>query len=68
MAEGKRICYIDQVGGSFRSLVQARALRTRRRYQNILKDLANQRPVPKDLIGHPELFRDNGPLERAIGK
>jgi len=42
--------------------------RTRRRYQNILKDLANQRPVPKDLIGHPELFRDNGPLERAIGK
>jgi NitT/TauT family transport system substrate-binding protein len=36
--------------------------------ENILKDLANQRPVPKELIGHPELFRDNGPLERALPK
>ncbi|HYA29334.1 MAG TPA: ABC transporter substrate-binding protein [Acidobacteriota bacterium] len=36
--------------------------------ENILKDLANQRPVPKEFFGHPELFRDNGPLERAIGK
>ena len=36
--------------------------------ENILKDLANQRPVPKEFYGHPELFRDNGPLERAIGK
>jgi ABC-type nitrate/sulfonate/bicarbonate transport system substrate-binding protein len=35
---------------------------------NILKDLTNQRPVPKELIGHPELFRDNGPLERALTK
>jgi NitT/TauT family transport system substrate-binding protein len=36
--------------------------------ENILKDLALQRPVPKDFIGHPELFRDNGPLERAVPK
>ena len=36
--------------------------------ENILKDLANQRPVPKEFIGHPELFRDNGPLERALPK
>ena len=35
---------------------------------NILKDLANQRSVPKEFIGHPELFRDNGPLERALPK
>ena len=33
--------------------------------ENVLKDLANRRPVPKEFIGHPELFRDNGPLERA---
>ncbi len=36
--------------------------------ENILKDLANQRPVPKDFIGHPELFRDNGPLDRIAAK
>jgi NitT/TauT family transport system substrate-binding protein len=36
--------------------------------ENVLKDLANQRPVPKDLIGHPELFRDNGPLDRVVAK
>jgi NitT/TauT family transport system substrate-binding protein len=36
--------------------------------ENVLKDLANQRPVAKDLIGHPELFRDNGPLERALSR
>jgi NitT/TauT family transport system substrate-binding protein len=36
--------------------------------ENILKDLANQRPVPKQFIGHPELFRDHGPLERAISR
>ena len=36
--------------------------------ENILKDLALQRPVPNAFIGHPELFRDNGPLERALPK
>jgi NitT/TauT family transport system substrate-binding protein len=36
--------------------------------ENVLKDLANQRPVPKDFIGHPELFRDHAPLERAISR
>ena len=36
--------------------------------ENILNDLANQRPVPKDFIGHPELFRDNGPLDRVVAK
>jgi ABC-type nitrate/sulfonate/bicarbonate transport system substrate-binding protein len=36
--------------------------------ENVLRDLVNQRPVPKDLIGHPELFRDNGPLERSLVK
>jgi ABC-type nitrate/sulfonate/bicarbonate transport system substrate-binding protein len=34
--------------------------------ENILKDLAAQRPVPKEFFGHPELFRDHGPLERAL--
>jgi ABC-type nitrate/sulfonate/bicarbonate transport system substrate-binding protein len=36
--------------------------------ENILKDLAIQRPVAKEFFGHPELFRDNGPLERALPK
>ena len=36
--------------------------------ENVLKDLASQRPVPKDFIGHPELFRDNGPLDRVVSK
>ena len=33
-----------------------------------MKDLANRRAIPKEFIGHPELFRDNGPLERALPK
>jgi ABC-type nitrate/sulfonate/bicarbonate transport system substrate-binding protein len=36
--------------------------------ENILNDLARQRPVPKEFFGHPELFRDNAPLERAIAR
>lgn len=34
--------------------------------ENVLKDLAAQRPVPKELFGRPELFRDHGPLERSL--
>jgi NitT/TauT family transport system substrate-binding protein len=36
--------------------------------ESIVKDLANQRPIPKEFIGHPELFRDNGPLEKALSQ
>ncbi len=36
--------------------------------ENVLRDLVNQRPVPKEFIRHPELFRDNGPLERSLVK
>jgi NitT/TauT family transport system substrate-binding protein len=35
---------------------------------NVLKDLANRRPVPKEFIGKPELFRDNIPLEKALSR
>ena len=34
----------------------------------IMRELGGQRPIPKEFIGHPELFRDNGPLERAVSK
>ena len=34
--------------------------------ESIVKDLATQRPIAKEFIGHPELFRDNGPLEKAF--
>lgn len=36
--------------------------------ENVLKDLASRRPVSKEFIGHPELFRDNGPLEKVLSK
>lgn len=36
--------------------------------ETVMKDLANQRPIPKEFIGHPELFRDNGPLEKALSR
>ncbi len=35
---------------------------------NVMKDLANRRSVPKEFIGHFELFRDNGPLEKALSR
>jgi ABC-type nitrate/sulfonate/bicarbonate transport system substrate-binding protein len=36
--------------------------------ENVLKDLANRRPVSKEFIGKPELFRDNIPLEKALSR
>ncbi len=36
--------------------------------ENVMKDLANRRNVPKEFIGHFELFRDNGPLEKALSR
>ena len=36
--------------------------------ENVMKDLANRRAVPKEFIGRPELFRDNVPLERALSR
>lgn len=35
---------------------------------NVIKDLASRRTVPKEFINRPDLFRDNGPLERAMSK
>ena len=36
--------------------------------ENVMKDLANRRSVPKEFFGRPELFRDNSPLERALAR
>ena len=35
---------------------------------NVIKDLMTRRPVPKEFLNRPELFRDNGPLERALSR
>ena len=35
---------------------------------NVIKDLANRRTVPKEFFGRYELFRDTGPLERALAR
>ena len=34
--------------------------------ESVIKDLATRRTVPKEFLGRPDLFRDNGPLERAV--
>ena len=36
--------------------------------ETVMKDLASRRPIPKEFIGRPELFRDHGPLEKALSK
>jgi ABC-type nitrate/sulfonate/bicarbonate transport system substrate-binding protein len=36
--------------------------------ENVIKDIANRRNVPKEFIGHPEIFRDNGPLDKALSR
>lgn len=36
--------------------------------ENVIKDLASRRSVPKEFLNRPELFRDNGPLERALSR
>lgn len=35
---------------------------------NVLKDLANRRTVPKEFFGRYEIYRDSGPLERALAR
>ena len=36
--------------------------------ETVMKDLANRRPIPKEFLGRPELFRDNAPLEKALSR
>lgn len=36
--------------------------------ETVMKDLANRRPIPKEFIGRYDLFRDNGPLEKALAR
>ena len=36
--------------------------------ETVIKDLASRRPIPKEFIGRPELFRDHVPLERALSR
>jgi ABC-type nitrate/sulfonate/bicarbonate transport system substrate-binding protein len=36
--------------------------------ENVIKDLANRRAVPKEFMGRFDLFRDNGPLEKALSR
>jgi NitT/TauT family transport system substrate-binding protein len=36
--------------------------------ETVMKDLANRRTIPKEFIGRPDLFRDSGPLEKALSK
>jgi hypothetical protein len=39
---------------------------TDRGIQAVLDDLATSTAVPKELIGRPDYFRDNGPLEKLV--
>src|SRR5919106_1262906 len=39
---------------------------TDRGIQAVLEELALSTPVPKELIGRPEYFRDNGPLDKLV--
>jgi len=36
--------------------------------ENVMKDLANRRTVPRNFFGRYDLFRDHGPLERALSR
>ena len=36
--------------------------------ETVLRDLTSRRPVPKEFLNRPELFRDNGPLERVLSR
>jgi NitT/TauT family transport system substrate-binding protein len=36
--------------------------------ETVLKDLASRRSIPKEFLNKPEVFRDNGPLEKALSR
>lgn len=36
--------------------------------ETVLKDLASRRPIAKEFVGRPELFRDHGPLEKVLAR
>jgi hypothetical protein len=68
VAQRKRLLRHQAIGGSLASYSQAGSVRAGKGIENVMKDLANRRPVPKELSGHREFFRDNGPLEKALSR
>jgi ABC-type nitrate/sulfonate/bicarbonate transport system substrate-binding protein len=36
--------------------------------ETVIKDLASRRTIPKEFVNRPDLFRDNGPLERVLAR
>jgi hypothetical protein len=68
MAEEKESANLSKSVDAFVRLFKPMPYVPDKGIENVLKDLANQRPVPKEFFGHPELFRDNGPLERTSSR
>ena len=53
---------VEAYAGLFKSVPRV----TDRGIQAVLEELALSTPVPKEMIGRPEYFRDNGPLDKLV--
>jgi hypothetical protein len=68
VAQRKRSLFDQKTVESYAKLFKPTPFVPDKGIETVMKDLANRRPIPKEFIGHPELFRDHGPLEKALSK
>jgi len=68
MDEGKRCGGRDPVDRIPQADSEIAAYVPDKGIENVVNDLASRRKVPQEFIGRPELFRDSGPLERAVAR
>ncbi len=59
---------INKTTESYARLFKLKPFVPDRGIETVMKDLATRRPIPKEFIGRPEMFRDNGPLEKALAR
>ena len=68
MAERKRSLSVKKTVEAYSRIFKLTPYVPDKGIDNVMKDLANRRSVPKEFIGRFELFRDNGPLEKALSR
>ena len=59
---------INKTTESYARLFKLKPFVPDRGIETVMKDLATRRLIPKEFIGRPEMFRDNGPLEKALAR
>jgi len=68
VASEKRSLLIKKTVESYAKLFKAAPYRCDKGIETVMKRSREQTADLKRIHGHPELFRDNGPLEKALAR